>query len=85
MAFGIAVVASDLPGLTEAVQNDESGLVVPQDDPAALAKALETLAAQPEERRRLGNNARLRIHSLLDESNTEARLSELFTAACRKA
>lgn len=85
MAFGLAVVVSDLPGQTEAVQNHESGLIVPQDDPAALAKALESLAARPEERRRLGNNARLRIRSLLDENTAEARLRELFTAACEKA
>ncbi len=85
MSFGLAVVVSDLPGQTEAVQNQESGLVVPQNDPAALAKALETLAARPEERRRLGNNARLRIRSLLEESAAEARLRELLAAACRKA
>lgn len=84
MAFGLAVVVSDLPGQTEAVQNRESGLVVPQNDPAALAKALENLAARPEERRRLGGNARLRIRGLLDEGTAEARLRELFAAACEK-
>lgn len=85
MAFGLAVVTSDLPGLVEAVENGVSGLVVPQNDVAALAGALERLAKDPEERRRLGAAARRRIHALLDEQANEEKLKELFIAAARSA
>ncbi len=85
MAFGLAVVTSDLPGLVEAVENGMSGLVVPQNDVAALAGALERLAGDPEERRRLGAAARQRIHALLDEQASEEKLKELFIAAARSA
>ena len=83
MAFGCAVVASRLPGIDEAVETGQSGLLVPPDDVDALAQALLELAARPEERKRLGRNAWKRIRALLDESATEERLLELFTHAVR--
>jgi colanic acid/amylovoran biosynthesis glycosyltransferase len=43
MGTGLPVVASDLPGLNEAVADGESGLLVPPKDPDALAKALRTV------------------------------------------
>lgn len=85
MAFGLAVVVSDLPGLTEAVKDGKSGLVVPRNDAAALARALERLAGDPEERRRLGGAARTRIHALLDGQEDESPLGVLFSRAIRGA
>ena len=84
MAFGCAVVASDLPGIREAVQNGESGVLVPSEDADALGKALLALAARPEERKRLGGGASRRIPVLLDAAGTEARLKELVLQAVRK-
>lgn len=85
MAFGLAVVVSDLPGQLEAVENGVTGLVVPQDDVPALAQALERLAKDPEERKRLGAAARQRIHALLDEQASEETLKRLFIEAARSA
>lgn len=82
MAFGLAVVVSDLPGLTEAVTDKKDGLVTPREDVAALALALESLAADPGERARLGEEARRRVPLLLDEDYVRGRLSELFKKAC---
>src|SRR5205823_1154848 len=39
-ACGTAVVAADSPGLRDSVRRDETGLLVPYDDAAALADAL---------------------------------------------
>jgi glycosyltransferase involved in cell wall biosynthesis len=47
-------VASAVGGLAEVVAADETGLVVPPGDAAALATALERLIADPELARRLG-------------------------------
>ncbi|MDO5484377.1 MAG: glycosyltransferase, partial [Desulfovibrionaceae bacterium] len=85
MAFGRAVVVSDLPALLEVVEPGQSGLVVSQNDVDGLGEAMKALAASPEERRRLGDAARLRIHALLDTQKSEARLNELFIRAARKA
>jgi glycosyltransferase involved in cell wall biosynthesis len=57
-ACGRPLIATDLPGCREVVIPDLTGLLVPPDDPAALAAAIEKLAAAPELCERLGANAR---------------------------
>ena len=85
LAFGLAVVASDLPGHAEAVKDGGNGRLVPQDNVGALADVLESLASRPDERKRLGDAARKSVFALADADRTEARLSELIKKACGKA
>jgi len=59
-AFGIPSVASDLPGVNEAVVNEETGLLVPSSAPNDLSLAMERLMVDDELRQRLGANARAR-------------------------
>jgi len=47
MACGTAVVASRVGGIPEVVADAETGLLVPPDDPAALAAALNALVGDP--------------------------------------
>lgn len=60
MGAGCAVVASDLPGLNEAIVNGVSGVLVPAGDAHALAMALASLIRDGQERERLGAAARAR-------------------------
>lgn len=83
-AFGLAVIASNLPAQTEAVQDGSNGRLVPQEDAPALAAVLEELMARPDERKRLGEAARASVGELADEEGARARLKELFLQACRK-
>ncbi|MBL8687760.1 MAG: glycosyltransferase family 4 protein [Rhodospirillaceae bacterium] len=52
------LVTTDVPGCRELVRDGVNGLVVPPENPEALADALARLAADPELRRRLGREAR---------------------------
>lgn len=54
------VVASRVGGIPELVADRETGLLVPRDDPAALASAVTLLLADPDHRARLGRAARAR-------------------------
>ena len=47
MACGTAVVASRVGGIPEVVADGETGLLVPADDPAALAQALNAVISDP--------------------------------------
>ena len=65
MAAGLAVIVTDAsPGPLEVVEPGVSGLVVPSDDPVALAAAMESLASDPDRCRRMGDAARARIAAL---------------------
>lgn len=54
MACGTPVVASDVGGLSFVVRNGETGFLVPENDPQALANCLGKLLADADLRKRLG-------------------------------
>ncbi len=58
MSAGCAIVASDTQPLHEAIVHNQTGKLVSFFDPAALAQSVSELLDQPEERQRLGANAR---------------------------
>jgi glycosyltransferase involved in cell wall biosynthesis len=53
-----AVVASDVGSTAEAVRDGETGLLVPPEDPTALADAIRKLLADEALRSRLGESGR---------------------------
>jgi glycosyltransferase involved in cell wall biosynthesis len=57
-ACGRAIVTTDVPGCREVVQHGVNGLVVPPQDTASLAAAIERLSNDPEARRRMGEASR---------------------------
>lgn len=61
MAAALPVVATSVGGVPEAVEEGETGLLVPPGDPVRLAAALERLLVDPPLRRRLGANGRARV------------------------
>jgi glycosyltransferase involved in cell wall biosynthesis len=63
-ACGTPAVASDSPGLRESVRHEETGLLVPGDDPEALAAGVLRLARDPALVARLGRGGRAFAESL---------------------
>jgi len=62
MCCGAAVVATDVGGIREQLDED-TGVIVPPRDSAALARAICTLLADSSGRRRLGQAARKKAHA----------------------
>ena len=81
MALGTPCVSTDVTGIPELLQGDESGLVVPQHDPAALAAALERLLTDPALRVRLATCARRRVEAEFDIRRTAGQLRAVFREA----
>jgi glycosyltransferase involved in cell wall biosynthesis len=76
MAYGRPVVATSVGGLLDLVVDDETGIVVPPRDPAALRFALERLLADPDLRRKLGSAGRERARAHFSwETVTDATLA----------
>jgi glycosyltransferase involved in cell wall biosynthesis len=53
-----ALIASDVPGCREIVVHEQTGLLTPVDDPAALAEAMARLASAPDLRARYAKAAK---------------------------
>jgi glycosyltransferase involved in cell wall biosynthesis len=64
-ACGRAMIATDAPGCREIAIQDQTGLLVPIEDPKALAQAITKLAASRELRARYGDAARQLVVSKL--------------------
>src|SRR5258708_32918240 len=58
MAASRAVIASDIPGIREALAPAGAGILVPPADAAALASAIEALVDDERRRAELGRRAR---------------------------
>lgn len=74
-----AAIVTDVPGCRHFVTDGVEGLVVPPDDPAALADALERLALDVGLRQRLGAAARAKVLA----GYTEAHVQDGIEAAYR--
>lgn len=80
MSRSKAVVATSIAGNAAVISHGETGLLVPPEDPVALADALERLAKDPDEIGRLGRNARSHIEREYAISEIARRYLELYEA-----
>ncbi len=62
MAAGKPVIATKIGGTDEAVIQEETGLLVPPGDAAALAGAIRRLLAEPELARQFGQSGKKRVY-----------------------
>jgi len=58
MLAGRPVVATDVGSVSELVEEGVTGLLVPPNDPEALAGAIRTLLEDPDKRERMGARGR---------------------------
>ena len=81
MACGVAVVATTGGALPEVVgAHEETGLLVPPDDPGALAQAIGRLMDEPALRARLGAAGRRRVMSRFTWQVTAQGTAECYQA-----
>jgi glycosyltransferase involved in cell wall biosynthesis len=80
MAHGVAVVATPIAGLPEAVIDGETGLLVAPDDPRALAAAIGRLLNDAELRERLAAAAAQLVAERFDPARSAVTLAEHFRA-----
>jgi D-inositol-3-phosphate glycosyltransferase len=84
MAYGRPVVATDVGGLADAVEDGVTGLLVPPADPLALRAAIERLLADPALRAQLGANARRRAEERYSWAATTESLLSLYAEVSRR-
>lgn len=81
LARGLPVISTDVAGIPELVRDHETGLLVPPEDPAALADAIEMLLRDRELARRLGLAGRDLVAERFDPGQSAALLRAAFEGA----
>jgi glycosyltransferase involved in cell wall biosynthesis len=83
MSHGRAVIASDTGGLRDAIRSEDTGLLVPARDPAALRAAVERVLGDDALRARLGAAARTAAREQFSQDAEAAALVELWERVAR--
>ena len=83
---GLACVATRVSAIAELVRDGATGLLVDENDPAALALALEALIRDPARRRALGAAGQARVHAeFMFEENLDQLARRFGLAAVSEA
>lgn len=82
MAMAVPIIATCVGGVAELVDDGETGLVVPPDDPAAIATALGVVAADENRRRRMGAAGAKKISDRFSPDIVADRLVQIYEEAC---
>jgi glycosyltransferase involved in cell wall biosynthesis len=80
MAFGLPVIATNIGGSPEVVQDGVTGYLVPPNDAPALAAAVLALARSAPLRRRFGQAGRKRVAALFSLPRYQKRIVEFFAS-----
>ncbi|MET3878220.1 glycosyltransferase family 4 protein [Chitinophaga sp. OAE865] len=83
MAMGKTVIASDVDGTKEAVQDGESGILVPSGNPAALAAAMVRVARDGALRARLQSNAKAAIAANFNVAGMTEKIAAVYQQLCK--
>lgn len=78
MSCGLPAVATRVGGIPDTIADNVTGMLVPPNDPGALARALAFYATQPELRRRHGAAARERVERHYSMAAMVAAYTDLY-------
>lgn len=84
LAVGTPVVATRIFGIPELITDGESGLLVPPDDPLALAQAIVSASKDADLRRRMGAAGRKVVEQGFDRSQCTDQLAAAWRSAASK-
>ena len=74
----LACISSPISGIVELIEDQENGLLIPPDDANALAQAIETLARDPQLRKRMGEAGAKKVTADFDHRKEIKNLLTLF-------
>lgn len=84
MAWGVPVIASDVPGNRAVVRNGETGLLYKLDDIAGLGRAIIAVIEQPENARERARRARQLVQECYNATAATRLYEQLYTDVWRR-
>ncbi len=85
MAAGKPVVARRVGALPETIIDGETGLLLPEDHPEAVARALLELLGDPERARRMGKEGRRRAEAEFNAERHVQQVEQVYLKVLRRA
>jgi N-acetyl-alpha-D-glucosaminyl L-malate synthase BshA len=82
MWFGCPSVSTTVGGIPEVVKSGETGVLVPEPDPDALARAVDALLRDPAGRARLGQAAKARAQNSFSADAIVPQYEALYRRVC---
>lgn len=83
MAAGLPVISSRINAIPEVVRDSETGILIEPGNPASLARAIATLAKEPEQCSRLGMQGASLAAELFAPAGNAQKLADLLTSASK--
>lgn len=81
MALGKCCIASDTDAIPEAVEHLKTGFLIPPNNQAMLREAIETLMQDDSLRRKLADNARIKVTEKFNDKKLGQIMLELYESA----
>jgi glycosyltransferase involved in cell wall biosynthesis len=78
MAANVPIVATTVGGVPEMIENNESALLVPPNDPSSIAAAIARLLRDKDLGRRLATNAATLVNTRYTPENYVRSLVEIY-------
>jgi len=79
-AMGVPAIGSRIPGLTDSIVENETGLLFPAGDVEALVKHMSRLIESPALRQQMGDRARTRVDAFFTADQLYLALKEFYMA-----
>lgn len=84
-ALGVPAIGTRIPGLVDAIEEGETGMLCPPGDVQALAASMEAMQHDPEQRLKMGEQARSRVERLFSADVLYQALRAKYFELARKA
>lgn len=84
MAFGIPVVASDIPGNLEWIEDGVNGIIVKRNNPASVAEGLNRILKEDALRAKMSFNNAKKIEGRADFVKNFGKLENMYKEMCAK-
>ncbi len=78
MAFEMPVIATRISGTVDVIDHEKDGILIPPEDPEALANAMEFVIKNPEKSYQLGKSARRKVVEEFSLDEIANRYAELY-------
>jgi glycosyltransferase involved in cell wall biosynthesis len=84
MANATAVICTDIPGPNAVMDPGKTGLIIPKQDPDAIAEAVNSLLADPQRAIEMGRAGRRLVEEKYEWKTIAGQVEELYKAALEK-